>query len=464
MLIQGDDRLTAVQRATHTYVIGQPGTGKSRALESWIMQDISDGRGAGVIDSHGDLFRRLILRIADMPAVWEKVIVIDPCDPKWTVSFNPLAAVEGISQERLSLFMTDIMMKIWRLDSAVSPRMIWLLTNTFLALSSLGLTLLDLPRFLVDSAYRESLQPRIFNQQVRAYFEYEFPSSPGAIHQWVTPVLNKIGGLIFDPDIRPMLVKNSKIDFRALMDRGMILLVNLPKGIIGESPSALLGAFIVARMQKAALSRANQQYRQPFYLYLDEFQNYTTDNIQDILSESRKYALSLILAHQYLDQLSSDLRSAVLNTAGTLASFRVGYKEASRLAKEIFPSPNYLTRRESRFVLKRLASFLLVTIEGQEKPFGWDGLAQVLAQLHHREFWIKRRGQSNPIRMRSLEMPDPILTPELKANRHKLADFSGQRYGRLKQVVQREIDNRHGFAVDGRKPISPSEKISIWTD
>jgi hypothetical protein len=463
-LIHGNDRLTSGQRATHTYVIGQPGTGKSRALESWIMQDIVAGRGVGVIDPHGDLFGRLVLRISDIPRVWEKVVIIDPCDPRWTVNFNPLAAIGDISQERLSLFLTDVMIKIWGLDTASSPRMIWLLTNTFLALASLRLSLLDINRFLMDTPFRESLLPRIYNHQVRAFFEYEFPKNPGAIHQWVTPVLNKIGGLIFDPDIRPLLAKNARIDFRSLMDDEMTLLVNLPKGIIGENSSALLGAFIVAHLQKAALSRANQQHRPPFYLYLDEFQNYTTKNIQDILSESRKYALPLILAHQYLDQLTSDLRSAVLNTSGTLASFRVGYKDAKRLAREIFPAPNYLTRRENRFSLKQIGGFPVVAIKGKEKPFGWDGLAQVLSQLPHRVLWIKHRGQSNPIRIRSMEMPNPILTSELKFSLRKLVDFSGSRFGCLKRDVQREVDDKYKTIIDGSFTDLPAGSISIWSD
>src|SRR5690606_29192722 len=135
------------------------------------------------------------------------------------------------------------------------------------------------------------------------------PKSPAGIQQWITPVLNKIGSLIFDPDTRLLLAGRSSLNFRDVLDRKLILLVNLPKGRIGEGASALFGAFIVAHLQKAALARADSRYRTPFYIYLDEFQNYTTDNITDILSESRKYAMSLTLAHQYVDQLQPHLRS-----------------------------------------------------------------------------------------------------------------------------------------------------------
>ena len=434
--------LTSAQRATHTYVIGQPGTGKSRAIESWVMQDVIQGRGVGVIDPHGDLFNNLLMRLSTQQEVWERVVIIDPCNPKWVVSFNPLEAIDGVSEERIAHFLTDIVVKIWRLDATSSPRMVWLLTNTFLALSNLNLTLLDLPRFLLESNYRGALLPRVKHEGVRSYFEYEFPKSQGAIHQWVTPVLNKLGGLIFDPDVRLMAAGVANFSFRQAIDHRLILLVNLPKGIIGEGPSALLGAFIVAHLQKAALSRASTRSREPFFLYLDEFQNYTTDNIQDILSESRKYALSLILAHQFLDQLTPDLRSAVLNTAGTLICFRVGYGDASQLAREIFPSPDFLTVLEKNYRIERIESFPFLVPEEHRKPLGWEGLAQSLTRLPNRQFWSRRRGVYQPIRQRTLTMPDPAITSETLAQLAALLDVSGEMHGRLKTDVRAELSKR----------------------
>ena len=424
------------QRTTHVHVIGQPGTGKSRALQSWIQQDIAQGKGVGVIDPHGDLFRSLLLHLSQVPDTWRRVVVLDPTDPKWTVSFNPLEAVANLRPERLALFLTDVVVKIWKLDAASSPRMVWLLTNTFLALSQLGLTLLDLPRFLLDTSFRESLIPRLDHEGARSYFEFEFPKSPGAIHQWVTPVLNKIGGLIFDPDIRPMLAGRSTIDFRSILDRRRILLVNLPKGIIGEAPSALLGAFIVASLQKAALSRANSQFRTPFYLYLDEFQNYTTDNIKDVLSESRKYALSLTLAHQYLDQLSPDLRSAVLSTTGTLTSFRVSYADASRLAKEIFPSPDYLIASSWKLSLRRFGMAPMLALRRHRQLSGWHRLAHALASLPPRVFWSIRRGPYLPVKQRTFDVPEITAKGETMLRLEELRATSGSLYGKLKNEAK----------------------------
>ena len=460
------DYTSVTQRTRHTYVIGQPGMGKTRALESWVMQDIAQGHGVGVIDPHGDLFQRLVIRLVSMPKAWDRLVILDPCNPRWTVCFNPLEAIQGVTPERLSLFMTDVIVKIWKLDSSSSPRMIWLLTNTFLALSGLGLTLLDLPRFLLDGDFRDRMLPRLSNETARSYFQFEFPKSQAAVHQWVTPVLNKIGGLIFDPDLRLMFSGQAKLNFREVLDNQMILLVNLPKGILGEGASALLGAFIVAYFQKAALSRADTYVRPPFYLYLDEFQNYTTDNIQDILSESRKYALSLILAHQYLEQLSVDLRNAVLNTAGTLACFRVGYQDAYQLAKEIFPSPDFLSTSEAGLKFNHPGRFKpLTSLILRQKSLGWEGLAQALTQLPSQTFWCRRRGSLKPIRLRAIDMPDPLITSGVKAGKVELLNFVGSRFGRLTQDLRGEYS---GYSNDGVRPVmedadGSDPSGSIWS-
>jgi hypothetical protein len=439
--------LSQAQRATHTYVIGQPGTGKSRALESWIRQDIALGHGVGVIDPHGDLFNHLVDYLASKPEVWERVILLDPCHPKWTLTFNPLDAIEGLSSERLSLFMTDIVVKIWGIDAVTSPRMVWLLTNTFLALSRLKLSLLDLPRFLTDGEYRGRLLPQIGHEGVRAYFTYEFPKTPAATQQWVAPVLNKIGGLIFDPDIRLMLSGRPRFSFREVMDNRLIFLANISKGILGEGVSALLGAFLVAQIQKAALSRADSIRRQPFYLYLDEFQNYTTDNIEDILSESRKYALSLTLAHQFLDQIPLRLRSAVLNTAGTMVCFRVGYQDAAHLVRDIFPSPDFMSTTKNELKLNHFGGLPLMTIKERQDELGWEGLAKVLTQIPSRRFWYRCRCRRNPIYQRAFYVPDPIITPDFKIKVGELYEASGRRYGRLKQEARNGLNHNHPYAT-----------------
>ena len=437
-------KLSPPQRATHTHVIGQTGTGKSRTLESWVMQDVAAGHGLAVLDPHGDLYNNLVLRISALaqqrPELAERIVLMDPSNPTWTVGFNPLEPIYGIPLERLAWFLTDVILKIWKLDASSMPRMLRLITYSFLTLAEFGKTLVDLPRFLNDTAWRSALVARTTHREVAEYFRYEFPPKPNAAQQWITPVLNKIGPLIFDPDVRLMLGTKSTINFRRILDDKLILLVNLSKGILGEGNSALLGAFIVAHLQQAALSRANSRNRDIFFLYLDEFQNYTTDNIKDILSESRKYGLSLILAHQYLDQLGMDLRGAVLNTAGIIACFRVGYQDASTLAREIFP-PGFLRETHPQMDMVRMMGQRIPLLQERSDVLKHEMLVHQLTSLRPREFWTKRRGPHAPVKQRALFMPELAVGKELYTARKQLVELSGQRFGRLKNEIRKELAN-----------------------
>ena len=319
--------------------------------------------------------------------------------------------------------------------------MLRLLTFSFLALSEFGLTLADLPRFLQDNQWSQSHLARTKHPEITEYFNLEFPKKDGAIHQWVTPVLNKIGPLIFDPEMRLMLSTQSTINFRKILDQNLVMLVNLPKGVLGEGNSALMGAFVVAHLQQAALARANSFQRKPFYLYLDEFQNYTTDNIKDILSESRKYALSLIMAHQYLAQLAEDLRGAVLNTAGSIVCFRIGYHDASDLCRELFLLGSLTTSRQE-IEMGHFDGLLMPYVRERTEPLDRDALASLLTQLRPREFWMKQRGPYAPTKQRALDVPDPRLSKELFQARKELVDISGSRYGKLKSEVRKEMNAR----------------------
>lgn len=443
--LAGDDlRLQPFQRTTHTHVIGQTGMGKSRALESWAMQDILAGHGVAVIDPHGDLYQNLVLRISNLlprhPRLADRIILINPNDSVWTVGFNPLEPIPGIALERLAWFLTDVILKIWKLDLSAMARTQRLLTYSFLSLAEHRRSLLDLPRFMSDQTWRQSLIAETQFREVADYFCHEFPSREGAIQQWITPVLNKIGPLIFDPDVRLMLGARSTISFRKILDQNLVLLVNLSKGILGEGNSALLGAFIVAHLQQAALSRANSRRRDLFFLYLDEFQNYTTDNIKDILSESRKYGLSLVLAHQYLDQLPVDLRGAVLNTAGTAISFRLGYEDANVLSRELFP-PGYLKESREEVNWVRIGGHPVPLFQQQVETLKHEKLVTLLTQLKAREFWVKRRGPYLPVKFRALDMPEPKSTPDLFRARNQLIDISGQQFGILKGRVRQELNH-----------------------
>jgi hypothetical protein len=406
------------------------------------LQDILAGRGVGVIDVHGDLYRELTWHLAALlphrPELARRVVLIDPCQPDWTVSFNPLEPMPGLPQERVALFLTDIIVKMWKVDVTQSPRMVRLLTHSFLALSDLRLTLLELPRWLQDAKWRNGLLDQLSLEEVRHYFQREFPRSDKEARVWNAPVLNKAGGLVFDPDIKLMLSGKSKFDFRQALDRRLVVLAHLPKGTIGEGNSSLLGAFIVAQLQRAALARADSAYRPPFHLYLDEFQNYTTSHIQDVLAESRKYALALVCANQYLEQLGRELRSALINTTGTIICFRVGYHDARTLAPEIFPTPDFLVDPTN------------------PSSSGWERLALELANLPPRHFWFRRRGPYLPVQQRTLTMPDLVLTPQLEASLSRLIELSGRRFGRRKSERSGRL-----AGIEVRQPQADKQKQQV---
>jgi len=425
--------LKTTQRATHTYIIGQPGTGKSRLMESWVMQDIHAGHGVCVIDPHGDLFQNILSRVAQTPNLWSRVLIIDPCDEEYAVNLNPLKPPAGISSVRTAWFLADIILKIWKLKSTEAPRMTWLMANTFSALSDLRLPITATSRFLMDAEYRSRLVYKINHEPTRSYFELEYPHTKGGTHQWAAPLLNKLGSFLHDPDISAMFTESKGINFRAQMDKRRIILVHIPKGILGENTSNLLGAFIVAQIQQAALSRTTSKERNPYYLYLDEFQNYTADNISDILSESRKYALSMVLAHQYLDQLDRKIQSAVLNTAGTIACFRVGYDDSLRLAKNVFPTKDFNARVNVKIDFRRQASILIPHITEKKEKGGWDQLAYLISNQNNREFWVRTRTSKKVLHLRSQHVPTIHRTKKLEEGIRNMVGMSGRRYAKLKK-------------------------------
>jgi hypothetical protein len=445
--------LTSSQRETHAYVIGQPGTGKSRLLESWIMQDILSGEGVCLIDPHGDLFQHILAKISNLPHVWEKVVIINPIDPKWAVPLNPLHVPEGTTPERIAWFLSDIILKIWKLERNQAPRMTWMMVNTFTALAELQLPITATSRFLMDFDYRMQQLKGLRNDSTRFYFTDEFPEKPSLIREWVSPLLNKMGSFLQDPDIAAMFTQAKGIDMLDLMDRRSIILVQIPKGLLGENTSNLLGAFIVAQIQQAALSRKKESDRKPFYLYLDEFQNYTTDNISDILSESRKYQLSMVLAHQFLQQLDEDIQAAVLNTSGAITCFRTGFDDAFRLAKHVFPTRDFQAKSRTKIGVTTIRSMFFPTVREEKEKQDWDQMAYRISGQKQREFWVRIRSQEIPLHLRSHDVPNVVITPARARRMQELVDTSGRRYARLKMS--------NGGQNNGQS--EPKNNPSMWS-
>lgn len=322
-------------RRHHMYILGKTGTGKSTLLESLVLQDVRNGEGLALFDSHGDLLDEVVDLLPEERR--QDVIYLNVPDLDQPIGFNPL---QGIPPERRSLAaqeLLEVMKKIWA--DSWGPRMEHILRNClFTLLDQPDATLADMGRLLHDKEYRTKAVEQTSNPEVRAFWTREYESYPWNFRVGViAPVENKVGAFLSDPYLRNIMTERKEtLDLRKIMDEGRILLVNLAKGKVGEGPATLLGAMLVARIGLAGLSRADEQEsaRRDFYLYLDEFQTFATESLANMLSELRKYHVNLILANQHLAQLEDSVRHSLLGNVGTLFAFRVGPDDARGISRE----------------------------------------------------------------------------------------------------------------------------------
>ena len=324
-----------VDRLLHMYVIGKTGTGKSTLLDTLMRQDIDGGRGFCLIDPHGDLVERVITAVP--PRRQADVHYVNLPDLNQPFGYNPLRRVHSSLIPLAASGLLEAFKKHW--TDAWGVRMEHVLRNAVYALLEVdSSTMPDILRLLTETKFRREVVSRVANQQIvqfwrREFEQYSFRYRADAI----APIQNKVGALLADPRLRRLFAEPlQQLHLRRLMDEGRILLVNLARGRVGEDTAALLGSMLVTTIGLAAFSRTDvpESDRLPFYLYLDEFQNFTTASVATMVSELRKYRVGLILANQHLDQLTDEVRSAVLGNVGSLVSFRVGPDDASILARE----------------------------------------------------------------------------------------------------------------------------------
>jgi type IV secretory pathway TraG/TraD family ATPase VirD4 len=321
-------------RLLHTYVIGKTGTGKTTLLETKILQDIAANQGLCLIDPHGDLISRVANSIP--PYRKDDVVYLDITDPKQSWGYNPLRRVSYEKRALIASSIIETLKKLW--NDAWGVKLEHILRFTLLALLDQPQSdISDIPKMLYDKDFRKNILTNVINQEVVNFWKKEFPRYS---YYDILPALNKIGGLLAYPVIKRVLVENKeRLSLRKLMDERKIILVNLSKGAIGEDVAQILGSVLLTSISSAAFSRVNVQEndRTPFYVYLDEFQNFTTLSLVNMLSELRKYKVGMILAHQYMDQLTPEIRSAVLGNVGTHISFRVDAFDADLMARKMYP-------------------------------------------------------------------------------------------------------------------------------
>ena len=329
-------------RRRHMYVIGKTGMGKSNLLENMAIQDIQNGKGVCVVDPHGE-FAEKMLRAIPSERI-NDVVYFNPSDTEFPLAFNILESVDEDKKNLVASGMMGVFKKIW--PDVWSPRMEYILNNTILALLDYpGSTMLGVNRMMFDKDYRKRVYPKIKDPVVKSFWINEFDKWEDRFRkEAVAAIQNKVGQFLSSSVIRHIVGQpKSSIDMREIMDNQKILIVNLSKGRIGEDSMRLLGGMIITKIQLAAMGRIDipEADRKDFYLYVDEFQNFATESFANILSEARKYRLSLILAHQYINQLIFDgnatVKDAIFGNVGTIVSFRVGAEDAEHLEKEFDP-------------------------------------------------------------------------------------------------------------------------------
>lgn len=326
-------------RSRHIYIIGQTGTGKSGLLALLALSDIFHNQGYAIIDPHGD-FAVDNMRFVPESRI-KDVIYFNPADTAFPIGFNPM---EIASPAMKSLTTSELMGVMKRMfGDSWGPRLEHILRYTILALlDTPGTTMLDITRMLTEKEFRKDVLTRVVDNVVLNFWNVEFASwTDKFASEAVSPVLNKVGAFTANPIIRNIIGQpKSTFNVRKIMDEGKILIVNLSKGLIGEDNASLLGSFLVIKIQLAAMSRSdipNIEDRRPFYLYVDEFQNFATDSFATILSEARKYGLTLTVANQYVAQIQETVRDAVFGNVGTMISFRVSADDSDILAKPFMP-------------------------------------------------------------------------------------------------------------------------------
>jgi hypothetical protein len=372
------------ERRKHMYILGKTGMGKTTLLENMILQDIYNGFGACFIDPHGDSSNYIVDRI---PLHRQKDLVyFNPSDINYPIGLNVLESQLGEQPFLIASGLMAVFNKIW--SGLWSSRMEYILNNILLTLlETEGNTLLGVVKILTDDNFRENLITKVKDPLVKNFWYNEFGKYNSRYKQEaISPILNKIGQFFSTELIRNILgQQKSTLNIRQIMDEQKILIVNLSKGKLGEDNSNLLGSLLVAKLQIAAMSRVDilERNRKDFYVYVDEFQNFTTDSFASILSEARKYRLNLILAHQYVSQLtesgSHKVKNAIFGNVGTMINFRVGAQDAQELNKEFSPvfSPRDLVG------LDRTEIILKLSVKNKiSPPFKANTIAPVFDKLN----------------------------------------------------------------------------------
>ena len=340
-------RIADEHRATHLFTIGATGAGKTKFLLFSILQDIQNGNGIGIIDPHGDMCEEVKgflvegYRRTGRESDLRSVVIVDPTDPEYTATFNLLEQLPGVSPAEQAQELLGAFKHIW--EDSWGPRMSDMLLNSLIALGEAELTLGHLPHLLTDKRFRTQVLEKVTHPITRAYFARFEQLPPRYRLVWMEAVMNKVNAFLSDDRVRLMLSQpKSSFNLREIMDNHGVLLVKVDRGKLRESAD-LVGALFMAKIQMAVFSRSDipPSRRVPWFLYVDEFQRFASSSFSITLSEVRKYAISIAIGNQTLEQIPPDVRSVILGNAGIQVYFRINRQDAETLAKEGFTYSGY---------------------------------------------------------------------------------------------------------------------------
>ncbi len=383
-------------RNRHLYIIGKTGMGKSKLIELLALSDIHFKKGLCIIDPHGDLAAGILKYIPEERI--NDVIYFNPADPQYAIGFNPLECYSSEAKHQVVTGFIAIFKKLFA--SNWTNRLEHMLRFTVLALlETKNATVIDIVKLLTDTEFRHDVINQITDPVVKNFWTHEFASwNEKFDNEAIVPIINQVGQFISNDYIRNVVgQKKSAIDFYQAMNSGKIIIINIAKGKLGEENSSLLGSMMITKIQEAAMARVNldENERKEFYLYVDEFQNFATESFNQILSEARKFNLSLTIAHQYIDQLSESIRKTVFGNIGSLVCFRVGAEDTRYLDKEFEP---YITE-DDLINLDVRSAYVKLSISGKTSPpfsaLTLDvpkvehDLSQEIIRLNHQSFGVK---------------------------------------------------------------------------
>jgi len=450
--------IKAKDRTRHVYVIGKTGMGKSTLLENMAVQDIRNGEGFAFIDPHGQTAETLLNYI---PAErMRDVLYFAPHDIDFPVSFN---VMEDVGADKRHLVVSGLMSVFKKIFvDAWSARMEYILSNTLLALLEYpDATLLGVNRMLSDKKYRDKVVNNVKDPAVRSFWVDEFAKyNERYMQEAGDAIKNKIGQFTANPLIRNIIGQTkSSFDIRKMMDEKKIIIMNLSKGLIGETNANLLGSMLTTRVYLAAMSRADVSPEQMktlpnFYFYVDEFQSFANATFANILSEARKYKLNLTIAHQYIEQMEEDVRNAVFGNVGTTIAFRVGPFDAEVL--ETVFSPKFMATDLVNLGFAQI--YLTLMIDGiGSAPFSATTLPPLVYQGDSHKIGIIEASREQFARPRG-EVEDAITHWHTPIADEKKVD---DKNNKIEERLAKKVDTNKDPSFEHTKPITPVRRSEI---